>query len=175
MERSTAIHLIKNDQINHSIPSNWADLGCGSGLFTFALANLLSPGSTIYAVDKVPVRLDPSVAAEAVEIKTSQLDFVHEKPPYHHLDGLLMANSLHYVQDKLLLINKLPQNIQPDGRFLIVEYDTNTPVPQWVPYPISFLHLPALFAKSGYTSVEKLGEHPSIYGRANLYAALISR
>ena len=30
----------------------WADLGAGAGAFTLALADLLPPGSLIYAIDK---------------------------------------------------------------------------------------------------------------------------
>ena len=38
----------------------WADLGCGSGTFTYALANCLKEGSTIYAVDKQMPSLVPA-------------------------------------------------------------------------------------------------------------------
>ncbi len=171
MELATAIQLIKNNQLPQESPTTWADLGCGSGLFTFALANLLKAGSTIYAIDKSPVRLD-SFPANGVEIKTLQLDFVSEKLPFQQLDGILMANSLHYVRDKTVLIQQLLECLQPDGQFLMVEYDTDMPVPQWVPYPLSFRSLQKLFAND---SVQHLGEHPSVYGRANMYAALISQ
>ena len=33
-------------------PQTWLDLGCGSGIFTLALAELLPFGSTIVCVDK---------------------------------------------------------------------------------------------------------------------------
>ena len=32
-------------------PTSWADLGCGDGTFTLALAELLADGSVIHAVD----------------------------------------------------------------------------------------------------------------------------
>ncbi len=37
---------------------SWADLGAGSGAFTFALRELIGPTSTIYAVDKDRASLD---------------------------------------------------------------------------------------------------------------------
>ena len=172
MELITAIQLIQNDQFSQENPTIWADLGCGSGLFTFALANLLQPKSIIHAIDKSPVKLDASLPSNGVDIRTLQLDFIAEKLPFQQLDGILMANSLHYVRDKATLIQQLSECLQPDGQFLVVEYDTDRPVPQWVPYPISFSSLQKLFADA---SVQHLGEHPSVYGRANMYAALISR
>jgi precorrin-6B methylase 2 len=33
-------------------PQTWADLGCGAGAFTLALASLLPAGSTIHAMDR---------------------------------------------------------------------------------------------------------------------------
>lgn len=84
-----------------------------------------------------------------------------------------MANSLHYVEDKKALLDNLSASLKSGGSFLIVEYDTDKPAPPWVPYPVSFRSLQPLFAKFGYLSVENLGERASVFGRANMYAALI--
>ncbi len=86
-----------------------------------------------------------------------------------------MANALHYVRDKEAFLEKLKAHLTPTGRFLLVEYDTDKPSPPWVPYPVSFQSLTALFRRIGFETAQKLGERPSIYGRANLYAALIAR
>jgi ubiquinone/menaquinone biosynthesis C-methylase UbiE len=95
-----------------------------------------------------------------------------ELPP---LDGILMANALHYVENKPGFIDKLKRYLKPKSGFLIVEYDLDKPVPTWVPYPVSFVALTRLFKTAGYGSVEKLGERPSRYGRGNMYAALITK
>lgn len=171
MELSEAIELIQNDHLLPAGSTVWADLGCGSGLFTFALAHLLKAGSTIHAVDRDPVVLQPLPNLNGVTIQTLQLDFVSNVLPLSQLDGILMANSLHFVSDKKTLLNKLSACLKPGGSFLIVEYDTDRPVPPWVPYPVSFRALEALFKKAGFSSIQKLGERASAYGRANMYGA----
>lgn len=174
MELSEAIQLIRSDHFSLQNNAEWADLGCGNGLFTFALAHLLANGSTVYGVDKNPVKFDSLVPPEGIRILSMQLDFVADALPMRDLDGILMANSLHYVRDKPALIGKLTGVLKPGGRFLVVEYDTDVPVPRWVPYPVSFQSLNRLFENAGYASVGKLGERPSVFGRANLYAALVA-
>lgn len=175
MELSEATSLIQNDHFAQPGATEWADLGCGSGLFTYALAQLLDAGSGVYAVDKDPVRLQSLPNPRRIDIRPFQLDFVAAPLPWHDLDGILMANSLHYVSDKKVLIRQLSHHLKPGVNFLIVEYDTDKPVPQWVPYPVSFRSLRALFARLGFNIVEKLGERPSAYGRANMYAAWVGR
>lgn len=140
---------------------NWADLGCGSGLFTTAIARLLPAGSTVYGVDTNPTLPHSS------SIIPLKADFKKESLPLNDLDGILMANSLHYVKEKTAIIQKLRGYMQPDAPFIIVEYDTDVPVPRWVPYPLSYAYLSKLFPH-----VQKLGERPSVYGRANIYAAI---
>lgn len=175
MELSEAIELILHNSHSKQPDAVWADLGCGPGLFTFALAHLLPPGSTVYGVDKNPINFGPWLQPEGVRTLSLQLDFVADNLPLPALDGILMANSLHYVADKPALLHRLVRSLKPGGRFLIVEYDTDKPTPQWVPYPVSFPSLQRLFEKAGYASVRKLGERPSVYGRAKMYAAIISK
>lgn len=172
MQLSEAIQLIQTTGLAKAGPSQWADLGCGNGTFTYALSHLLQPGSSIYAADKSRPVLEP--LSNGVHIKPLQLDFVKEALPFGQLDGILMANALHYVSDKTAFIRKAKKSLLPGAAFLIVEYDTDTAVPVWVPYPASYHSLKQLFESEGYTHIKKLRERPSVYGRANLYAALIT-
>ncbi|RRB04028.1 class I SAM-dependent methyltransferase [Larkinella rosea] len=173
MELSEAIQLIQSHSQHQSEPSVWADLGCGSGLFTYALAHYLPKESRIYALDQNNP-LKPEIRPNGVEVVPRQQDFVRDDLELPALDGILMANALHYVADKPGFLRKLSNYLKPGGRFLIVEYDTDQPVPTWVPYPVSFRSLTQLFKTVGYGSVEKLGERPSRYGSGNMYAALIA-
>ena len=82
-------HLVKKKQ------TIYADLGCGDGLFTQALGQMLAPKSTLYAVDKDERALKHVSVTTGIELKKIALDFVNEQLPLKNLSGILMANSLH--------------------------------------------------------------------------------
>jgi ubiquinone/menaquinone biosynthesis C-methylase UbiE len=153
--------------------TRWADLGCGSGLFTLALATLLKSGSTIYAVDRQP-KIRPQTTPNHVAIEPVKADFAKIPLPVRDLDGILMANSLHYVKDKPALIRTLRAvTLRPQHAFLIIEYDTDRATPIWVPYPVSYANLGPLFLDAGYSSITRLADRPSIYNRNKIYSAYI--
>jgi SAM-dependent methyltransferase len=175
MRADDAIQFIRHKGLSVSGPSNWADLGCGSGTFTNALAHFLQPGSVVHAVDKkLSAGLHISVP-DGVLVKMLELDFVKDELPFSQLDGIVMANALHYVREQSAFIDKIEKHLKPDGRLLIVEYNTDKPVPTWVPYPLSYQSLERLFKTHGYKQVEMIQERPSVYGNANLYTALIRK
>jgi SAM-dependent methyltransferase len=152
--------------------ARWADLGCGDGTFTLALATLLPAGSTIHAVDRDASALQRLPRSHAgTSIVTHVSDFTTPPWPFGALDGVMLANSLHYVRDQSRFI-RLCEAAMRLPRFLIVEYDTDK-ANRWVPYPISRRRLEDLFADAGYPSIQWLGSRPSIYRRASIYAAMI--
>ena len=161
------------DATAYPSPTRWADLGCGSGLFTLALAQFLAPGSTIDAIDLRP-GIRQQTTPGGVTIRPRTADFTRDdlapggRNGIAGLDGILMANSLHYVRDKTAFLAR----IKEVPALLLVEYDTDRPVARWVPYPVSFATASALFAAAGRQNVQKLGTRPSAFGRAELYGAL---
>jgi ubiquinone/menaquinone biosynthesis C-methylase UbiE len=174
MSPSQAQALLSAPALHTPHPTRWADLGCGSGLFTLALATFLQPGSTIYAVDLRPA-IKSQRTPNQVSIESIKADFTRQDLPFHDLDGILMANSLHYVNDKASFIQRLKTTIlRPRHSFLIVEYDTDTAVSTWVPYPLSFSKLQSLFHSAGYSTITRLVDSPSIYNRSTIYSALIN-
>ncbi len=156
-------------------PAAWADLGCGAGTFTQALAVLLPLQSTIYAVDRVDTLRIEQPAMAGIHYRFQQADFISDDLALPLLDGILMANALHYVKDKDVLLRKLLAYCKPGAAFLIVEYNTDQPVPHWVPYPIKFSLLSELFSDHGFAYCTRLQERPSLYRRDNLYSALIQK
>ncbi len=169
-----AIEMLAESGVNTLGPTKWADLGCGTGTFTLALADLLSPGSTIHAMDRdgsVLRRIPP--AHKGVSITTHRGDFTNHTWPFANLDGLLMANSLHYVDNQTTFIRSCERRMTVPRRFLIVEYDTDESS-RWVPHPVSRKKFTSLFTDAGYSSITMLRSRPSVYRRAALYAALVT-
>jgi trans-aconitate methyltransferase len=169
-----AIELIADSDVAALGPTRWADLGSGSGAFTLALAELLAPGSTIHAMDRdgSTLRKIPP-AHEGVIITTHRGDFTKHDWPFTKLDGILMANSLHYVDDHAAFIRACEPHMTSPRRFLIVEYDTDQPN-RWVPYPLSQARLIALFRAAGYSTIRILRSRPSVFRRAPLYSAWVT-
>jgi len=173
MQLEQAIKLIESPMFSNTSRMDWADLGCGEGLFTNALSNLLVPGSTIYSVDK-NIQKFKEAQAEGIIIKKIEADFTTDPINITNLEGILMANSLHFVLDKKGLIKNSRLYFKHEENFLIVEYDSDIPNP-WVPYPISFQSLEELYGSLGYQSIKKIYEQPSRYNQANIYSAEVKR
>lgn len=172
MTKSEAVTLISKGIDKSDQPQHWADLGCGTGLFTEALADLLPAQSVITAIDVNQQYLPPTMG-NSVSVQFQKADFVADDLIENSFDGILMANALHFVRDKRNLIQKLEQQFNSGAQFLVVEYD-HSQANQWEPYPIPFTALKELFAGLGYTRIEKTGERQSVYG-GNMYAARISK
>jgi trans-aconitate methyltransferase len=155
----------------------WADLGSGSGAFTLALADVLGPGATIHSVDRDGGALRQQAAEMGrrfpdVTLVQQAADFTAdlELPA---LDGLLMANSLHFVADKLELLPRLLAHLRSGARFVLVEYDTNIGNP-WVPYPLSYTTWQCLTAEVGLRETRRLASVPSRF-LGSIYSALSIR
>jgi Methylase involved in ubiquinone/menaquinone biosynthesis len=146
----------------------WTDLGCGAGIFSYALAGLLPNGSRIICVDKEIQQIKPTYNEITLEFKKADIQEISFLP--HSLSGVLMANALHYIQQQQEFVERIYGYLHQHASCIIVEYDTDSPNP-WVPYPISFDRLKKLFGK--YGEVQKLNERPSLYNRARLYACQV--
>jgi trans-aconitate methyltransferase len=157
----------------------WADLGAGRGTFTRALAQLLDAESRIYAIDRdsqALAELESWAKAEAPNVTVLRADFTKEieiPDAQAGLDGILLANALHFVKDASALLTRLTSMLRPGGCIVLVEYDRRA-ASRWVPYPVSIAHLPALAAAAGLTRFTVVESRPSNY-EGIIYAAVALR
>ncbi len=155
----------------------WADLGAGTGNFTRALHELLGPESTIYAVDRdakaiAAQRSLADMEAGAV-VRPVQADFTRplDLPP---LDGVLMANALHFVRDQTTVLAHVAGYLRPTGRFLLVEYDVPSPM-RWIPFPVPPERFDALVTPAGLSAPKLIGSRRSPSTGIRMYAAVALR
>jgi hypothetical protein len=88
------------------------------------------------------------------------------------LDGIVAANAIHFVRDRVALLRRWCAYLKPSGRFILVEYDTDDGN-RWVPYPVSFAALPALARAAGFAPPSLLDVHRSRFLH-RIYAASLS-
>jgi ubiquinone/menaquinone biosynthesis C-methylase UbiE len=158
----------------------WADFGAGHGTFTRALARLLGPNGRIYAVDRdaravASLRQSSAKGTSPIIPVLADLTRPFELPGLDEtrLDGMLVANTLHFMGDADAVLAHLAASVRPGGRVLIVEYDGRAPS-RWVPYPIPIARLPALTRSAGLSAPAITATRPSAFGGI-LYVAAADR
>jgi len=152
----------------------WADLGAGSGAFTLALADLIGPHGVIHAVDRdrgalAVLRSALVSALPQAEVRTHVADFTR-RLDLADLDGIVMANSLHFVDDKLPVLALVRGYLRRGGRLLLVEYDSDRGN-AWVPHPLAFESWRSIAAEAGFVETRRLATVPSRFLR-RIYSAL---
>jgi len=169
------------DHVNLLKPANlpsdgiWADFGAGSGAFTLALREVIGPHANIYAVDKDRRGFNDMEKSHRAKFGTSQnlhpvrADFTGplSLPP---LDGIVMANSLHYYKDREKILRHVRSFLKLNGVLLLVEYNVDSGN-IWVPYPLSFETFRELAPRVGFSEPRLLGTAPSRFLREFYSAA----
>ena len=144
---------------------SWADLGAGEGAFTLALADLIGPDAHIVAVDKDARAL----RAIGHGIETRVADFT-KALDLRDLDGVVMANSLHYVRDPQPVLRSVRSMLRPGGRLIIVEYGADRGN-AWVPYPFTYAKWETIAARAGLKNTRLLKTIPSRW-LGSMYSAV---
>lgn len=174
------IHADHVDLIRDGVSGSgslWADFGSGSGAFTLALADLLGPGGHIYSVDQNARALGDQADAMRRQFQETQLHQIHADftrpislPP---LDGIVAANSLHFVCDTEAALVVMRALLKPGGRLVVVEYNTDRGN-HWVPNPFSFETFVTLAASAGFNGARQISSRSSRF-LEEIYSAVAFR
>jgi SAM-dependent methyltransferase len=175
MDHGDHVRLIREGVLGGG--TTWADLGSGQGAFTLALAELLGSTGSICTVDRDARALEVQLAAlgrsfPAVTVTPIVGDFTKplDLPP---LDGIVMANSLHFERNKVPVLRLVRGYLRPTGRLVLVEYGTDHGNP-YVPHPLSFASWAVLAAEAGFRETRQLASVPSRF-LGSIYSALSLR
>jgi ubiquinone/menaquinone biosynthesis C-methylase UbiE len=152
----------------------WADIGFGDGIFTSALYTLIQLDGEIYAVDKSQFALDAlernfAESYPDAALHTLRADFTRELT-LPALDGVIMANSLHFVVDKAPALTRLIRLLKPAGRLIVVEYNTSRGNSA-VPYPLDEHDFLELSRQVGLRETRILSKIPSSF-LGEMYAGM---
>lgn len=157
----------------------WADIGAGTGAFTLALADLLGASGRIVAVDRDGRALRENASVVSGRFPSVALETVRDDLTgtlaLPTLDGLVAANSLHFVprDQQVGVVRALAAHLRPGGGFVVVEYDADRGVP-WVPHPFSYEAWERLAGAAGLTGTQLIGRVPSRFLGA-IYSAVSYR
>lgn len=152
----------------------WADFGSGTGAFTLALADLIGASGEIYSVDKDGGALhtqSEALRARFPDVTMHYLtaDFTRplNLPP---LDGIVIANALHFLRDKGAALQLMRGCLKPGGRLIVVEYNVDRGN-MWVPHPFSYATWETLARRSGFHETRQLAAVPSRF-LGEIYSAV---
>lgn len=141
-----------------------ADLGSGSGYFAFRLAQAVTPGGKVYAVD-VDEEMNSYVAAQARERGLGNVEVILAKPddpslPAAGVHMIFSANTYHFLKNRSAYFANASKYLRPGGRVAIIDFRSR----QW--FDIFGAHytpgelIKSEMAKAGYTLHEELAFLP---------------
>ena len=104
-----------------------ADVGSGSGYFTFALANAVGPEGKVYAVD-VDEEMNNIVAQRAMKEGVGNIEVILAKPddpslPSTGIDLVFTSNTYHHIDNRVNYFANLRKYIRPNGRVAVIDFD----------------------------------------------------
>lgn len=157
----------------------WADIGAGTGAFTLAIADLLGDAARITAVDRDEAALAENARAVAERFPAATLTTLvgdlQGPLDLPRLDGMLAANSLHFVaRDRQApVVAALARHLRPGAPFIVVEYEADRGNP-WVPHPFSSRGWREIAEAAGLVDTVEIGRVPSRF-LGSIYAAASRR
>lgn len=165
MNHTDHVNLLRPANLDENLAASFADLGAGSGAFTLALRELIGASASIYAVDKDKSslrELENSYASHfqsTSNLQVIQADFSkHLNIPL--LDGILMANSLHFFKDRVKILGHIKSFLKPNGKLIVVEYNVDKGN-MWVPYPFTLPTFGKFCKESGFAEPQLLATYSS--------------
>jgi SAM-dependent methyltransferase len=127
----------------------------------------------IYSIDKDGGALCEQERAFQQRFPNSRVHFVRadftRAPDLPPLEGIVMANALHYFRDKEAILKHVRGFLKSGGIFILVEYNVDSGNP-WVPHPLSFETFRKLAPRAGFAEPRLLGTVPSRFLK-EFYAA----
>jgi len=136
--------------------SRIADVGAGTGYFTWRLAQAAGSGGKVLAVDIQQMMLDHARETITSHGLSSRVDYVlasEDDPhlPANSLDMVFLGHAYHEFSDPEAMLVAIKRALKPGGRLVVVEYaKENTRAPASAPHKMSFDEIRSEIEPAGF-------------------------
>lgn len=105
-----------------------ADIGAGTGYFTFRLARAVAPGGKVLAVDIEPEMVDFINERKEKEEGGNLVESVLSEPddpllPDGTVDLALLVNTYHHIPGRVDYLLGLEKDLAPGGRIVVIDFE----------------------------------------------------
>ncbi|MCL4812310.1 MAG: methyltransferase [Vicinamibacteraceae bacterium] len=130
LERDNREQVQKSPQIMKTLAfrpgERVADIGAGTGYFTFQVASAVGPTGQVLALDIAPEMLEYlDLRVKARKATNVVLRRVTRDDPQLEpgsVDTILIVDTIHYVKDRTAYARKLLPALAPGGRVVVIDY-----------------------------------------------------
>ncbi len=134
--------------------SQVADIGSGSGYFTFRLAEPVGPGGTVFAVD-LDAGMNDYIRQEARTRGHGNVQVIAAKPedtllPEAGVDLIFSCNTYHHIQDRAQYFTRVRRCLKPGGRVAIVDFHGSHWIPRLFGHWVEREQILAEMTEAGY-------------------------
>lgn len=136
--------------------SKVADLGSGSGYFTFDLAEATGPDGIVYAVDVDPdmIELVGDLAREKGATNVTTVLASSDDPglPDGEIDLVFTSNTYHHIENPSAYFERLKRDLAPGARVAILDLRPDAGwLQQWLGHSTDVEKIRAEMKQAGYT------------------------
>lgn len=148
-----------------------ADIGCGTGLFTFPAAEISSPDTKIYAIDISQEMLN-EVNSQAEKENLHNIIPIKSEEYVIRLndetaDFILLCTVLHEVDDKPRLLSEAARICHRGGNIAVIEFnETNTSFGPPMSHRLSRVNVEELLKAAGLTVTQDIDISEAFYAVA---------
>jgi FkbM family methyltransferase len=137
-----------------------ADLGAGTGYFLRYLSAAVGENGTVFAVEVEPKLLEhlrQRVEEENIGNVVPVLASAHDpRLPYRQLDVVLIVDTYHHFDDRLVYLRRLSQVLKPGGRVAVIDwFKRDLPEGPPLEHKLSREHVVDEMRLAGYDLIEE--------------------
>ncbi len=131
-----------------------ADLGSGSGYFTFLLAKAVGPDGKVYAID-IDADMNAYVAARAREEGYTNIELILAKAddpllPESGVDLIFTCITYHHLKDRVAYFQNAGKYLRPGGRIAIIDFNEKAWLEKLIGHWTASEVLPREMKEAGY-------------------------